>query len=265
MVLNDENYFSVEANREYMSVSQFKEFVGTYGMTACEARALAEVKGEFSEPPNTAMLIGSYVDRYFEGTLDQFRRSEPRLFKANGELRSEYKKADDMIARVEQDPVFMRYMSGEKQVIMTGEIGGTPWKIKIDSYLEGLAIVDLKVMESLTKMKWVRDIGYLDFVRFWGYDIQGAVYQEIVYQNTGERLPFYIAGISKEPVTNFEVIHVYDSYLKEAMNIVTSNIDHVLDVKNGRVEPDRCEMCNYCRQTKKLKHPIGIPDLVAAV
>ena len=83
----------------------------------------------------------------------------------------------------------------------------------MDSYIPGVAIVDLKVMASLTKLEWVRDIGYLDFVRYWGYDIQGAIYQEVVYQNTGKRLPFYIAGISKESTPNIEIIHVQDNYL----------------------------------------------------
>ena len=31
MVLTAENYYSQEANEEYMSVSQFKDFCGTYG------------------------------------------------------------------------------------------------------------------------------------------------------------------------------------------------------------------------------------------
>ena len=92
----------------------------------------------------------------------------------------------------------MKYMAGEKQRIMTGEIGGAKWKIKMDSYIEGVAIVDLKAMASITDLKWVKDIGYLDFVRYWGYDIQGAVYQEIVRQNTGKQLPFYIAAATKE-------------------------------------------------------------------
>ena len=61
---------------------------------------------------------------------------------------------------------------------MTGELFGAKWKIKMDSYIPGVAIVDLKVMASITDLKWVKDIGYLDFVRYWGYDIQGAVYQE---------------------------------------------------------------------------------------
>ena len=70
-------------------------------------------------------------------------------------------------------------------------------KIKIDSYIPDVAIVDLKVMSSITRLEWVRDIGYLDFVRYWGYDIQGAVYQEIVRQNTGKKLPFFIAELRK--------------------------------------------------------------------
>ena len=31
MVLTAENYYSAEANREYMSVSQYKDFAGTFG------------------------------------------------------------------------------------------------------------------------------------------------------------------------------------------------------------------------------------------
>lgn len=159
----------------------------------------------------------------------------------------------------------MAHMSGQKQVIMIGELFGLPWKIKIDSYLDGIAIVDLKIMSSLTKLEWVRDIGYLDFVRYWGYDIQGAVYQEIVYQNTGKRLPFYIAGASKEKATNIKVIHVQDNYLREAMNMIEHNIERVRQVKSGEVLPNRCECCDHCRETEVLTGPIGIADLVADI
>lgn len=267
MQLTAENYYSEAANYEYMSVSQFKDFAGTYGQRACEERALAKLRGEYQEEETTALLVGSYVDAYFEGTLDKFKTNHPQIFKKTGDkgLRAEYIRAEEIIHRVECDELFMKYMSGQKQVIMTGELFGILWKIKIDSYLEGLAIVDLKVMESLTKLEWVRDIGYLDFVRYWGYDIQGAVYQEIVYQNTGKRLPFYIAGASKEKTTNIEVIHIQDNYLREAMNVVQYNIEHVRQVKAGEIRPIRCECCDYCRQTKVLKHPIAIADLTAEI
>lgn len=186
MILTPENYYSPEANFEYMSVSQFKDFSGTYGQVGCEARAMAKLRGEYQEEKTTALLVGSYVDSYFEGpeSLERFKSENPEIFTQKGELRAEYKKADTIIQRIESDEYFMQCMSGEKQVIMTAEIFGIPWKIKIDSYVKDIVITDLKIVESIKKMKWVRDLGYLDFIRFWGYDTQGAIYQETVRQNT---------------------------------------------------------------------------------
>lgn len=265
MELTADNYYSDVANYEYMSVSQFKDFVGTYGRVGCEAQAMAKIRGEYEQPNRTALLEGSYVDSFYEGTLDKFKEEHPECFKRDGTLRSEYMRAERAIERSLRDPLFQAYMSGEKQVIMTGELFGSKWKIKMDSYIEGKAIVDLKYMQSLTKFGYVPDIGYLDFVRYWGYDIQGAIYQEIVYQNTGKRLPFHIAGISKEEAINIEVIYIHDSYLKEAMSIVEHNMPRILEVKYNGAEPDRCEQCLYCRNTKVLKAPIGISDLTATL
>ena len=36
MQLTSENYYSQEANKEYMSVSGYKDFAGTYGKMPCE-------------------------------------------------------------------------------------------------------------------------------------------------------------------------------------------------------------------------------------
>ena len=206
-----------------------------------------------------------YVDSYFEGTLDDYKKRTPELFTQKGTLRAEYKKADDIIKRIERDQFFMKCMSGEKQVIMTGELFGAKWKIKMDSYIKDTVIVDLKVMSSITKHEWVRDLGPVDFIRYWGYDIQGAVYQEIVRQNTGKKLPFYIAAATKEDETNIEVIHVADNFLRDALSIVEANMPRVLRVKNGEEQPHRCGLCDYCRRTKVLTGPIGILDLLKDV
>ena len=57
MILTRENYHSLEANKEYMGVSQVKTFID------CQARGLAEVKGEYVRGgSNIALLVGSYVD-----------------------------------------------------------------------------------------------------------------------------------------------------------------------------------------------------------
>lgn len=262
MILTADNYYSKEANMEYMSVSQFKDFHGTYGQLACEYGALEKLNGRWTDEKTTPLMVGGYIDSYFEGTLDEFKMENPAIFTQKGELRSNYKDADKIIERIERDEYFMKYLSGEKQTIMTEEMFGTPWKIKMDSYLPGVAIVDLKIMASITKPHWVRDIGYLDFVRYWGYDIQGAVYQKIVELNTGKKLPFYIAAATKESEPDIRIIQVTQDYLDEALTLVEMNIGRVLRVKNGEAEPDQCEKCDCCKHNRILTSPISIADLV---
>ena len=261
MVLTADNYYSDEANRQYMSVSQFKDFNGTYGRIGCEFAAMEKLAGRWNPEPSTALMVGSYVDSYVEGTLDDFKSRNPDIFTAKGELQAPDKKAEEIIARIERDKYFMKYLSGEKQTIMTGDLFGCQWKIKMDSYIPGVAIVDLKVMSSITDLKWVKDIGYLDFVRYWNYDIQGAVYQKIVEINTGKKLPFFIAAVTKETEPDIRIIHVTQNYLDEALLIVESNINRVLMVKNGEVEPDRCDLCDCCKHNRILRRPISIMDL----
>jgi len=265
MELSESNYYSREADKEYMSVSQFKTFVGTYGRMGCEFCAMEKLAGRWEETKTTAMLVGSYVDAYFEGSLNLFMEKNPQIFRNDGELRADYVKAEEIIARIKRDKYFMECMSGQKQVIMTGELFGAKWKIKMDSFLPGSAIVDLKVMESIVKPKWVPDIGYLDFVRYWSYDIQGAVYQEIARQNTGKKLPFFIAAASKENEPDIRVIKVAQNYLDEAMSVVEANMPRVLRVKNGEAKPDRCEMCGCCRKSRVLKGYIPITSLMPGI
>ena len=265
MRLTEDNYYSKEANLEYMSVSQFKDFVGTYGKRACEYEAMEKLFGRWNPPLTTPLLVGSYVDSYVEGTLDSFMEKHPEVFTSTGELKAPYRKAEEIIARIERDRYFMRYLSGKKQVIMTANIFGCDWKIKMDSYLPGVAIVDLKVMASITETKWVKDIGHLDFVRYWGYDIQGAIYQKVVEINTGKKLPFYIAAATKENEPDIRIIHITQNYLDEALALVEANIKRVLEVKNGEVLPDRCDACDCCRHNRVLKAPISILDLVQGI
>jgi hypothetical protein len=266
-MLTNENYFSQEASQKYLSVSQYKNFIGSLGKTGCEARAMAELNGEWSwDDKSTALLVGSYVDAHFEGSLNIFKSQNPEIFTQKGELKAQYKQAEEIIQRIERDKLFMDFMSGDKQTIMTAEMFGSPWKIKIDSYLKDKAIVDLKVMKSLDDRFYHKDVGgYLDFIQEWGYDIQGAIYQEVVYQNTGQRLPFFIAAASKEKVTNIEIIWVPDEHLQEKLIEVEQNTPKIMMLKNKEVEPVRCETCDYCRHTKVLKKPIHFSELLGVI
>ena len=265
MTLTSENYHSPEANREYLSVSQYKDFTGTLGRPACEEQALAKLDEKWDMDKTTALLVGSYVDAHFEETLDVFKAQNPEIFMKNGGLKAEYRRAEEIINRIERDDYFMKYMSGKKQVIMTADLYGAKWKIKIDSYLEDVAIVDLKVMESLTKMFWTKDFGYMDFTQYWGYDLQGAIYQEVVYQNTGKRLPFYIAAASKEKEPNIEIIQIDDQHLREKLIEVEHNTPNIMMLKCREVEPIRCGICDWCKHTKVLTKPIHFSELLGEI
>ena len=265
MTLNNENYYTTEANQRYMSVSIYKDFAGTWGHHGCEFAAMKKLNGEWEEPRSTAMMVGSYVDAYVEGTLDEFKMKNPDIYKRDGELKSEYVKANHIIQRMESDRFFMTYLSGEKQTIMVGKLFGTEWKIKMDSYIPDVAIVDLKVMRSISEVHWVKDYGYIDTLRYWNYDIQGAVYQEIVYQNTGKRLPFYIAATTKENEPDLRIVQITQNYLDEALSMVESRLPRILRVRSGEEEPDRCETCDCCRHFRVLSKPISLDDLTSQI
>ena len=247
MKINKNNYFSKKANLEYMGVSQYKQFM------KCEAAAMAELREEYKPEMTTALLVGSYVDAYFEGTLENFVAEHPEILKRDGTLKADYVQAENIINRVKQDELFMKFMSGRKQVIKTAELFGTKWKIKIDSYFPKDKIVDLKIMRSLERIMG------RSFVDYWGYDIQMAVYSEIERLSTpaqNKYLETYLAVATKETPTDLELIHIPLWRRKEVLQEVEKNMPRILAVKSGKEDPHRCGTCAYCRATKKLTEPI---------
>lgn len=231
--LTDSNYYSQQASRDYFSVSQFKDFLN------CEAQALAKIQGKFKQETTKPMLIGSFVDRYFEGTLKDFIKETPEIFTRKGELKAEFKQAEKIIKRIEKDELFMRFMSGEKQTIITFEMFGVPWKMKMDSYIPGVCITDLKIVADFRNLQAFR------------YDIQGAVYQKGVEIITGKRLPFYLAAATKEKNTDLDIFQIDQPTLDLALEDVELLIDRFSQVKKGEVEPIGCGKCKWCREHKK--------------
>lgn len=247
MILTSENYFSPEAAREFWSVSQFKAF------NKCEAAGLAEVRGEYSREETDSLLIGSYVDAYFSGDMEKFQeRNADRMFTKKGELYAKFNQANDMIAAIENQPMMMDYLKGDKQVVMTAELWGIPWKIKIDVY-NGNRIVDLKTVKDFDDLYDAGYGGRRSWIEFWGYDIQGAIYQKVVEAVTGKRLPFYIVAVTKERIPDVNIIQIPQYVLNAALGLVGAKIERFDFIKTCEVEPIRCERCDYCKRTKVLQ------------
>lgn len=233
--LNDSNYYSLLADQQYFSVSQYKSFM------RCEAATMAYLRGEYERETTTALLVGSYVDAYFEGTLENLLSTIPYdvVFTKQGKKRSEFEKADEIIRKIESDQLFMKFLSGEKQRIFTFKMFGANWKIKLDSFIKDVCIADLKT---------ARDIKGLPK---WRYDLQGAVYQRGVEKKTKKKLPFYLSVATKEDIVELGIFQIPQSTLDLALEEVGENMPHLIEVKAGKIEPTRCEECDYCKRTRK--------------
>ena len=251
MTLTATNYYDQESNLAYMSVSQFKDFL------KCPAMALAKLRGEYEPEYGRALLLGSYVDELLTGTEESVKQfiveHMPDLFKKNGDRYADVQQADETILRIRKQPLMMHYLSGQHQVIMTGEIEGVPFKIKMDSFDPNEYIADLKFMASLRSPNLFQPM-----IQYWGYDMQAACYQEIVRQNIGKQLPFMFVVATKEKPAHLAVGEISQWNMDQAMETVKKHIVKFQKIKTGAIEPERCEdyNCAYCTSTKVITKAI---------
>lgn len=247
------NYHSTEMNKRYWSASQLKAFLD------CPARAVAELRGEYVRPKSDALIIGSYVDAAFEGrkAYTAFVNDHPELYKRDGSLKSEFVKADAMIQRALSDDVFMDFMKGRKQVIKTATLWGVPFKAKFDVLRDRgkgeHRIVDLKTVKDFKPM-YREGEGRLNVVDYWRWTLQMALYQRI----EGHNLPCYIAAITKEEPSDIAIIQIPQARMDAEIDFISNRIELFKGMKDGVLEPERCEKCAYCRLTRKLKGAVTL-------
>ena len=251
LVLTSENYFSKEANEQYMSVSRFKNYL------SCEAMALAIDKGDFTPEQSDALLQGSYIDAWNNGELDKFKRENPALYatqgKNKGELYAKYQDINDCISTLENDALCMEFLSGQKQVIFTAEMFGIPWKICIDSFNpDKNRLVDLKCVKDF---EWQWDSGEkrrVSFVEAWKYHLQLAVYRKVTALSTGIYYTPYIVAVTKQDIPDKAIVTFEQNELNEQLDKIEDYLPRILDVIEGVRQPHRCNKCVYCRSTKVL-------------
>ncbi|MGF9716664.1 PD-(D/E)XK nuclease-like domain-containing protein [Bacillus paralicheniformis] len=260
-ILNKENYYSNEIDKHYMSNSQYKSFL------KCEAATMAEINGEWNPPTSEALLFGQYVHAWLEGeqTFGEFKKNTPSLFTQKGQLYKQYQVADLMIEAIQNDDLCMFVLSGEKEVIISAELFGVPWKGKIDVYNPaGGRFADLKTARSLREKVWNPEIGYCSFVEAYGYIAQMALYAEIERRMTGrsEWLEPLIVGVSKEAPPDKAVINIDEARMEIELEEIEKRIERIIQVKHGGEKPKRCENCKYCRATNQLNHIIHFSELI---
>lgn len=270
MELTRDNYYTPEADREYMSCSQYQSFC------ECEAKAMAKIEGRWTDPDKEAFLVGNYFHTFFEGpeAHEQFiqenfdkifktkvikgKKGEPDQTVVTGKY-APYEQADKMIEVAQNDPLIKSLIDlpGENEKIMTGELWGVPWRIRLDKYVpDGRMIIDWKTVANISELKWSEAMHEkVTFIDAYGYMMRAAVYTEIEKQNahSSEDAPFIIVAISKQDYPDKEALYLnhrqrYDYELEQ----IKKRLGMIQMIKAGRIKPKRCGCCDYCRATKAL-------------
>lgn len=270
MELTRDNYYTPEADWEYMSCSQYQSFC------ECEAKAMAKLEGRWTDPDKEAFLVGNYFHTFFEGpeAHEQFirehfdkifktkvikgKKGEPDQTVVTGKY-APYEQADKMIEVAQNDPLIKSLIDlpGENEKIMTGELWGVPWRIRLDKYVpDGRMIIDWKTVANISELKWSEAMHEkVTFIDAYGYMMRAAVYTEIEKQNahSSEDAPFIIVAISKQDYPDKEALYLnhrqrYDYELEQ----IRKRLGMIQMIKAGRVKPKRCGCCDYCRATKVL-------------
>lgn len=262
-----EDYYSVASARQYWSISQYKRF------RECEARALAELEGEWEDQrDNTALLVGNMVHSYFESPeahkkfMDE--NADAMISKAGktkGQLKADFLVGQRMIERLEADKQFMDYYVGQKEVAVTGEIEGVEFKGKIDCLnVEKGYFVDIKTAKSdIDSMVWVQDEAsgrniQVRWFEAWGYVLQMAAYKKMLKEQYGKEFTPVIYAVTKESTPDTRAI-VFQSQekLDYELSELSMLIKHLDDVKKGKEWATPCGHCEYCK-TKALSQRVEV-------
>lgn len=187
--LTEENYYSHEANLEYLSNSQIKVFADCEQMWY-EQFITREYKPKKDKTP---LIVGNYVGTSFESSeahAEFIERNKDKIFKAalvsdlkklldknkveyrksmskaglevllmNQEIdyshlcekKAEYILADQMILKAKSDAAFMNVMTGAHEQTFTANLFGHPWKVRLDVWdADGKMINDLKTCKDFS-------------------------------------------------------------------------------------------------------------------
>lgn len=271
MLLTPSNYYSAEANTTYYSVSQIKQFLD------CPSCAMAELRGDWVRPKTTPLLVGGFVDAYFSGEMKEFCDANPEIFTKKGDLKADFIRATEIIQRINRSDLAMMMLGGEKQKIVTRKIDGYPFKAKLDILLdrnqcreiaerfpnmgellfEDGAIVDMKIVKDFEPM-YKPEEGRMHFITYWRYDLQGAVYQELVRLLTGKRLPFYILAATKQDPPDVRLFRVDQADMDAQLDSLRRDLPDIDAIKRGKAIPERCDSCAWCRHSRVLTGAVGL-------
>lgn len=252
------------------------------------------------EPKNkdpAPLLAGNYVHSYFESTeaherflhehrwdIFQKKPASKKEIDAGAEIKkfpdekgkpyvltknklAAYNTAEAMIKALDSEEQFRAsYMAGQKEVILTGDIGGVTWMGKLDSYIPGQRFfMDIKTVADMHQRFWIDGDPkghWGNFIEARNYPLQMAVYQELIRQTYDVTAEPIIVAVTKQDPPDKKFIAIPQEYLDTAMSQLLDEQSRVELVRSEQAKPHRCGRCEYCRETNRLGAPISMTELI---
>lgn len=254
MHLTNENYFSKEADIEYMSVSQWKLF------NECETKALATIQGQEDATYKEAFLEGQLFEELVSGDAKLFIAQHPELMSTRGatagQLKSSYAKVVNAAERFNSQKFFTDIIQKcEKQTIITGKICDIKIKCKLDLFDKKTnSIYDIKCMKDFKETWDKSEKCYKPWYYTYNYVLQLAVYRELVKQNFGEPKEIGLLAATKEEIPDIQALSFDFSLLDIELEEFKNNIKRYDNIKKGIETPVACTLCSYCKEHKVINN-----------
>ena len=215
----------------------------------------AHAKASIGKPPTDAMEFGSalhayvlepasFFDRYhvydkLNGTTKEGkaqRADVERICATTGAKplpKDDFTLISAMWDAIADNSLAAGYIFGgegqnEKPLFWNCHFTGAPCKALLDRVIPGTAIVDLKKIGKTATLKAVWNQVF-DF----GYDFQGAFYQEGWRKLTGEVLPFILVFVEDEPPFGVRVVQLDPEMMPNALLKCIKALERALECQQS--------------------------------
>lgn len=128
----------------------------------------------------------------------------------------------EMLRTVKSHPFFEALGLGDTEIMAISTCPDTQLKIKCKADVLGAAITDFKTTSS-----GVRASDFLQDVVKWGYHVSAALYQDIVADHVGERLPFVVVPITNKAPFECEFYKMSDEILDEGRKLYKAGLRRI--------------------------------------
>lgn len=277
--INTENYYSVQVSREYLSVSQFKAWCDCPDF-AFHRYIVGDVKDESYQP----FIVGSFLHTLFEGkeAHASFKFDHPELISSRGatvgKLKKEYQDAEESYRIAKRNKNFMRYMTGEHEVIFTADFGPVQWAIRVDVLnREAGFMSDLKYIRDLDGEFWM-SVNFdlqgnplppdaegvevmsknvrVPFYEAYQYWQRFAVYASVLYKATGKSWDLFMPVVSKDVPPALRVYSFNNRVrLAHELEMVNRKLPEIVEYRKGN-NLWKCGKCPHCRKNCIVEEPI---------